>query len=201
MRTYLSKESLILLATPLFLIGGYYYPLSQDIEIYFVTVWIYLFFAPLALLLFLGEDLKQYGLTWKKWPFSVSRTLLGLLLVALLMFGASKIPEYRDYYLASAPKDLLFHSTVVLGSYYFAEEFLFRGFLLFGLKKRFGEFSIIIQTIPFALFHMGKPGVEAIFSVFAGLVLGHIAYKSDSFLPVFFIHWFIGILSIVFIFF
>jgi len=201
MRTYLSKESILLLSAAALLLAGYSYPLSPDPQLYIVTVWVYLFFTPVAILLFFGEHLRNYGFIWKKWPFPAGRTLLGLVLTALLFYGAAKIPSYRDYYLAFPPQNLLFHATVVLGSYYFAEEFLFRGFLLFGLKDRFGEFSVVMQTVPFALFHLGKSGPEGLLSVFAGLILGHIAYRSESFLPAFLIHWFIGICTLVFVWF
>ena len=37
------------------------------------------------------------------------------------------------------------------GAYLLAWEFIFRGFLLFGLKEKLGETSILVQMVPFVL--------------------------------------------------
>jgi membrane protease YdiL (CAAX protease family) len=52
--------------------------------------------------------------------------------------------------------DLLQH-ILVMAAYLFAWEFIFRGFLLFGLKERLGPWSMVIQMIPFVLLRFGKP--------------------------------------------
>ena len=80
--------------------------------------------------------------------------------------------------------------------YMFSWEFIFRGFLLFGLANKFKEGSILIQTIPFAILHLGKPALEAFFSVFGGIYLGYICYKSRSLIPAFLIHFSIKIILI-----
>jgi membrane protease YdiL (CAAX protease family) len=51
-------------------------------------------------------------------------------------------------------------------------EFFFRGFLIHGLKRRFGVYSILISVIPYCMIHFGKPLPETIGSIIAGLVLG-----------------------------
>lgn len=199
MKTYLSQEAIILLSSVLLLVAACYYPLFQEPDLYFITVWMYFFVVPIAILL-LQRNLHTCGFVWKRWPFGKRTTALGLIVLLTVLYGASLLPEYRRYYTTFTPTDnLLFYSVVVLGSYYFAEEFFFRSFLLFGLKKKFGEFSVILQTVPFVLFHIGKPPLEAVFSVFAGVVFGHIAYRSHSFLPTFLIHWLMGLVTVALI--
>jgi membrane protease YdiL (CAAX protease family) len=74
-----------------------------------------------------------------------------------------------------------------------ASEFLFRGFLLFGLKDGLQETSILVQTIPFVLVHFGKPELETLSTLVTGIYFGYIAYRGKSFWPVFIIHLFINV--------
>jgi len=73
----------------------------------------------------------------------------------------------------------------------FAWEYLLRGFLLFGLRERFKEASIIIQMAPFVLLYIGKPEVEILMCIPMGLWFRYIAYKGKSFWPAFITHVFI----------
>jgi len=75
----------------------------------------------------------------------------------------------------------------------FAVEYLFRGFLLFGLKRDFGERAVLVQMIPFALLHAGKPEIEAIGCIATGLYFGYVAYRTGSVWPVFIIHLFANV--------
>ena len=83
--------------------------------------------------------------------------------------------------------------------YLFAWEFIFRGFLLFGLKERFSDGSILIQMIPFVLTHLGKPEIETISTIIMGIYFGYVAYRGNSFWPAFIIHTFINITFVVFV--
>jgi membrane protease YdiL (CAAX protease family) len=74
-----------------------------------------------------------------------------------------------------------------------AQEFMFRGVLISGLRDKFKEGSILLQTVPFVLVHLGKPEIETISCVFTGIIFGWIAYRGKSFWPAFIIHMFINI--------
>ncbi len=74
-----------------------------------------------------------------------------------------------------------------------ALEFLLRGFLLFGLKEKLGELSIVVQMIPFVLMHFGKPELETLSTIVTGLYFGYVAYRGNSFWPAFIIHLFINV--------
>lgn len=74
--------------------------------------------------------------------------------------------------------------------YMFGWEFIFRGYLLFSAKKELGTVpALILQMLPFAFMHIGKPEMEAYGSVLAGLFLGLIALRAGSFLPCVFLHF------------
>jgi membrane protease YdiL (CAAX protease family) len=65
--------------------------------------------------------------------------------------------------------------------------------LLFGLKDRFKEGSILIQAIPFVLIHLGKPWPETVSTIFTGVWFGYICYRGNSFWPAFIVHMFINV--------
>lgn len=66
--------------------------------------------------------------------------------------------------------------------YFAGWEFLFRGWMLNGLLPRFGRAgAVLIQTAPFAVMHLGKPELEALGSVLAGVALGVLALRTRSF--------------------
>jgi len=61
-----------------------------------------------------------------------------------------------------------------------AVETFFRGFLVLGLAKRFGQMSILIATIPYLMIHFTKPPVEALAAIVGGIVMGFLAYRTKS---------------------
>jgi membrane protease YdiL (CAAX protease family) len=61
-----------------------------------------------------------------------------------------------------------------------AVETFFRGFLVLGLAKRFGQASIFIATIPYLMIHFSKPPVEALAAIIGGIVMGYLAYRTKS---------------------
>lgn len=63
----------------------------------------------------------------------------------------------------------------------FAWEFIWRGFMLFGLEKKFCYYSVLIQMIPFVILHNGKPFLETFGAIFGGIALGILALRTRSF--------------------
>ncbi len=86
--------------------------------------------------------------------------------------------------------------------YYVAWEFFFRGFLLFGLKDKYGAFpAVLIQTISSCLVHIDKPVAEIVGSIPFGILFGIIALRTKSIWVVVFIHAALGIFNDLFIIF
>lgn len=63
---------------------------------------------------------------------------------------------------------------------FFALEFFFRGFLLHGLKHRFGYYSVLIMTVPYCMIHFGKPLPETVGAIIAGIFLGTLSLWTRS---------------------
>ena len=52
--------------------------------------------------------------------------------------------------------------------------------MLFGLEKKFGYYSVLIQMIPFLILHNGKPSAETFGAIIAGIALGILALRTRS---------------------
>jgi len=175
-----------------------YYPL--DIDFPRATQLIYYLLVPLAAGYLLFRDKPwDYGIRIGQWKPSIILTTISLGAMALILYVTGKIPEFRSYYQMydiDWPELLLSHAL-----YMFAWEFLFRGYMLFGLEKSIGKSAIFVQTIPFVLMHLGigKPFLETLACIPGGFILGYIAYRTRSFLPCFIIHFGIYVMMIFFI--
>jgi membrane protease YdiL (CAAX protease family) len=176
-----------------------YHPLNVDFLR--ATELIYYVLVPLVAGWLLFRDRPpDYGFRIGNWKWAIILTPACLAVMALILYGASKIPEFRSYYYKYAidwPDFLLSHAL-----YMFAWEFLFRGYMLFGLEKSIGKSAIFVQAIPFVLLHMlciEKPFLETLACIPGGFGFGYVAYKTRSFLPCFIIHFGMYIMMVSFV--
>ena len=72
--------------------------------------------------------------------------------------------------------------------YFIAWEYFWRGFLIFGLEKKFGFWTIFVSMLPFVVAHWPKPALEAMSSILGGLALGYLAWRTRSIWYGWFIH-------------
>ncbi len=63
---------------------------------------------------------------------------------------------------------------------FFALEFFFRGFMVQGLRHRFGIYAIFVMMVPYCMIHFGKPLPETCGAIGAGIVLGFMSLKTRS---------------------
>jgi membrane protease YdiL (CAAX protease family) len=180
----------------LVLVLEHYYPLNIDFPR--ATELIYYLLVPLAAGGLLFRDKPwDYGIRIGRWKSSIILTAVCLAAMMLILYGASKMPEFRSYY----HRDAIDWSELLLNAalYLFAWEFLFRGYMLFGLEKSIGKSAILVQAIPFVLLHLGKPFLETLASIPIGFIFGYISYRTRSFLPCFIIHFGLYVMTFVFI--
>lgn len=114
-----------------------------------------------------------------------------------ILYVASLLAPLENYY--TFTEFNLTGYSLKTAAYMLGWEFIFRGFLLFGLKEKFKEGSILIQMIPFALLHLGKPDIETISTIFTGTYLGYVCYRGESYWPAFIMHLFINVLFRVYV--
>jgi membrane protease YdiL (CAAX protease family) len=89
---------------------------------------------------------------------------------------------YPFYHLASgegAGPNLLCWE-LLYAAQFFGVEFFFRGYLVHGLKYRFGAYAIFVMVVPYCMLHFYKPLPEALASVLGGVVLGFMSLRTRS---------------------
>jgi len=167
-----------------------HYQNNSDVYLYeylywFTTDFITLFILAILIIKFvIKEDLKDYGLQAGDYKAGliISAIFLGVMLVIIWFVSATpdfaaKYPHlqstknsWRDFY--------IYESGMLL--YMIGWEFIWRGFMLFGLKEKFGYYSVLIQMIPFVILHNGKPIAETFGAIAGGIALGMLAFRTNS---------------------
>lgn len=164
----------------------------------FMIVLFYLIIPVLVVKFVFKEDLKNYGFRMKGIQQDYPLYFMMLLVMLPLVYFASTSKVFQERYPLFQPaKGNLFPLFIWWQLAYFVQfvaiEFFFRGFLLHGLKTRFGFYSIFIMTLPYCLVHIGKPFPETISAIFAGIILGTLSLKSRSIFLGILIHYSIAI--------
>jgi hypothetical protein len=144
----------------------------------------------------LKQKLSDFGFRLGDYKFGL--VTLGIFLAVMLpvLFIVSNSPDFiltypqgGDQVKESLSNFLLFELSILV--YMLGWEFLWRGYMLFGLKAKFGYYSIFIQMIPFFILHKGKPELELFASIFAGIILGIQALRANSFIYCWLLHFFV----------
>jgi membrane protease YdiL (CAAX protease family) len=76
----------------------------------------------------------------------------------------------------------------------FMEELLFRGLILFSLKKYNHTFAIVVSALAFGLTHGNIQ--QAFYTAFMGIVLGAVALRYNSIVPTIFAHAIVNIIGL-----
>lgn len=154
---------------------------------------IYYFLVPLIVIIFLWwERPRDYGFQFGNWREGLLWTLLAIVGMSILLWLIARTDAMSSYYAGRAPENPL-QIVLVTGLDLFSWEFIWRGFMLFGLAKVLGPGpAIMIQAIPFAFMHLNKPEIETLSTIFGGAAFGFIAWRTNSFVYPFLIHWYIA---------
>ncbi len=146
----------------------------------------YLIVPVLLIKLVFREKLSDYGLRAGKLFRDYKLYLVMLLIMIPLVwyFSMTEGFQYRyPFYRLSSNESLWPNFWIWQGLYlfqFFCLEFFFRGFMVHGLKQRFGYYSVFVMTIPYCMIHFGKPMPETIAAIIAGIVLGTLSLKSRT---------------------
>ncbi len=188
------RELVVLGSATLFLTLNEYNPVWK---LWFSGDLYYAFMPLLVILALLRENPLDFGIRPGNARVWGIYTVVTCLIALPVVYLASRTSTFQSYYTIEQFSPLRYFLETI--AYLLAWEFIFRGFLLFGLRSRLGELSILVQMLPFALLHIGKPEVETISTIVMGVYLGYIAYRGNSYWPAFFVHLFINVSLVFFV--
>lgn len=181
-------EILIIGLSTLFLALDKYFPIYRQ----WTSALVYFGILPvLAIIVFLRKNPLDFGLrpgNFKVWGLHV---IVFIIVATPVLILSSKYSSLSSYYKIEGFSLLQYSWEIII--YMLAWEFIFRGFVLFGLKEKLGEFSILVQMIPFAILHFGKPEIETISTILVGIYFGYVCFRSNSYWPAFIMHLYINI--------
>jgi membrane protease YdiL (CAAX protease family) len=184
----------------------YYFDIYRYVYQFLATLVLFFIFPLIIIKSVFKEKLKNYGLSWgdKRYGLRFIIITIPLIITPIIILG-SRMPQVRaEYPLSKLVQDnasvfLLYEFSYVL-LYYVGWEFFFRGYMLFGLREKFGDtYAILLQVIPSALMHFNKPESEFLGSIILGIVLGYLALRTRSILYPLIIHSCIGVFTDLFI--
>ncbi len=167
-----------------------HYEFDPNVYLYEYLYWFFgdfftFFILPVFIIkLVLKENLKNYGLTTGDYRAGFKITFIFLVIMIPLVWIFSSFPDFvRTYPQLVSVRDnwsTFFIFELGLFIYLIAWEFIWRGFMLFGLKEKFGYYAIFMQMIPFLILHNGKPVAETFGAIVAGIALGILAWRTGS---------------------
>lgn len=132
-----------------------------------------------------GEPASPSGWGFGNWRLGLAVSgVFALVALALSAYGSTRADFQATYPMCLAARGSagrLFAFDVSLVLYFIAWESFFRGYLTLGLEKTFGVWAAFIQMLPFVVVHYDKPFLEALSSVFGGLIVGLLALRTRSF--------------------
>jgi uncharacterized protein len=151
------------------------------------------------------QSLEEYG-----WGLGNVRLGLKLFLAALLLglplfYIGSLRPEmwveYPMMYRGMSTREIkdvfewssfLTYELVYL-LFFVVIEFVFRGYMLFGLRSRFGLYTVLVQMLPYCMWHLTKPMPELITTPIWGLAVGAVGLRVRSIWYTVAIHWLLNV--------
>jgi membrane protease YdiL (CAAX protease family) len=151
-----------------------------------VAIFCYVVMPFAVIKLVLRERLRDYGLKLQGftagWPIYL--IFVAFMVPLVWIFSAERhflatYPFYRVISHAEVTGDL-WRWEIAYAFQFVALEFFFRGFILHGLKYRFGVYAVFAMTVPYCMIHFQKPLPECFASIVAGVALGFMSLKTRS---------------------
>ncbi len=156
---------------------------------------LYLIIPLLIIVLIFRDKPSKYGFSFGNWREGLLWTIGAIVVIAPLLYLSARTPAMIQYYTSSERS--VGHVISISAFDLFSWEFLFRGFILFGLARVAGPNAVLLQAVPFALAHVGKPELETMSTIFGGAGFGFVAWRTRSFVYPWLIHCFVTIFVIL----
>lgn len=139
------------------------------------------------------ERFSEFGFKIGDWRIGLKFSAIFVLFMSIILWFITSSQEFITKYPLlpstkySASTFLIYEIGMLI--YLLGWEFTWRGFMLFGLEKKFGFYSVFIQMIPFSILHFGKPFLETLGSIPGAIALGILALRTRSFYYCVIIHF------------
>lgn len=185
----------------------------------FLAGFILLVIIPCCIIKFgFKEKLSDYGLGWPKGKENVKLSWLAVsvtLAIGLPVFFLGTLDpgmqkEYPLFQKAIGTWGGLIVYELVYFLFFVVIEFIFRGYLLFGLygienvtalheaegvkgPLVFGFYAILIQMLAYTMWHIGKPVPEYVGALVWGVAAAAVALRIRSIWPIIFVHWILNV--------
>jgi uncharacterized protein len=169
----------------------------------FTIVLIYLIIPMLITKYVFRKNLSDYGINFKNVFKDYPLYVLMLTMMLPIVYFASSTHSFQSRYPLFHPKSgplfpIFLWWQIAYFIQFIAVEFFFRGFILHGLKNKFGYYAVFISMVPYCMVHFGKPFGETIAAIIAGIILGTLSLKSRSIVMGVFIHYSVAITMDIF---
>lgn len=154
---------------------------------WFIGDFVTLLVLPVLIIKFIiKEKVTDFGLKAGDWQTGLKLSVMFFIIMLPLIWIFSSSTQFVSKYphllsVRSAWSTFYIYEFGML-IYMFAWEFVWRGFMLFGLEEKFGYYAVLIQMIPFVILHNGKPMPETFGAILGGIALGILAFRTRSFL-------------------
>ena len=147
---------------------------------------LYVAIPVIQILFFFRQPLSAYGLKARGFVNLWSLYLAMLAVMVPIVFMISQTDSFQGTYpfYRGAIEEPLWPRFWIWEATYFLQfvglEFFFRGYLLHGVKRRFGAYAIFVMMVPYCMIHFGKPMPETFAAIAAGVILGFMSLKTRS---------------------
>lgn len=147
---------------------------------------LYLVVPVVQILFFFRQSLTDYGLKARGFANLWSLYLAMLAIMVPIVLMVSKTENFQatyPFYRLNGEESLWPRFWIWEAAYFLqfvGLEFFFRGYLLHGVKRRFGAYAIFVMMVPYCMIHFGKPMPETFAAIVAGVVLGFMSLKTRS---------------------
>ncbi len=175
-----------------------YFEDNSKLDLYEFLYWFIsdsfiLLLIPLLIIKFyFKENINAYGINLKNFKQGILVTIITGIFILPVTYFISKSASFNNFYPMYSNLDESIKTFLIYESFFlfflFAWEFIWRGFMLFGLEEKFGWYAIFIQMIPFVILHNGKAATETFSSILGALFLGVLALRTRSMVYGFIIH-------------
>lgn len=146
----------------------------------------------LVVKLILRDKIGKHGLETRGFLKHAWIYLIAFFIVFNLVIAVSYDEHFQTYYPFYRDASRSWYDfwawEAIYAAQFFSLEFFFRGFWLKAGKRGMGSHVIYAMVVPYCMIHFGKPFVETLAAVVAGVFLGTLALRTRSIWSGFLIH-------------